>query len=522
MKRIDKWSSHELAAQVVVGRISGAEYFSNDEIRSKAKKLAEAGAGAFCVFHGSTGDTARMIEELTIASPIAPIFMADFEHGLPMRLAGGTEFPHAMAMGRSGNFEMIRKVGGAIAQEAKAIGINWVLGPVCDINSNESNPIINIRSFGEDAELVARCAEEYIYGLQEEKVLACAKHFPGHGDCALDSHIDLPLLKHSREHIDKVETLPFRRAIASDVKSIMPGHLAAASIDESGLPASLSPEIINNYLRKNLGYSGLVITDGLDMHSITRRFAPGEAAVMAIRAGCDIALLPADPFEAIESIANEADRDMEFRKKIENSVKKIIDTKRWCEVIPGYSSLDHQKIIYSAKHEQIALKIAHDAVDVTGDKSLLPLNKFKNFAGFAFVQSEDDLDSGARFFKMLAQAVQTESDFGFIDETISDEQIESFNEQIDTAEAVVIAFFYRARAFKGSVDIPERLAEIVKKIKPGLPTIAVLLGNPYLKDKIPARLHIRAFSDSLPSIAATILTLSGREFQPQADELSKN
>jgi beta-glucosidase-like glycosyl hydrolase len=522
MKKIEKWTSRELAAQSVLGRISAEEYFNDDKVRTNARRLAEAGAGGFCIFKGTTGDTARMVEELTMNSPIAPIFLADFENGLPMRLGGGTDFPHAMAMGRSRDFEMIEDAGRAIAREAKAIGINWLLGPVCDINSNESNPIINIRSFGEDPELVSRCAEEYIKGVQSEKVMACAKHFPGHGDCALDSHLDMPALGHSFEHIENFETLPFKRAIQAGVKSVMPGHLLVPSMDKSGLPASLSYTIIDEYLRSALMFRGLVLTDGLDMQSITRRYAPGEASVMALRAGCNLALLPEDPFSAIEEINKEAEHNEEFRSRLENSVKMVIDEKRWCKVIPGYSALDHQKIIYSAKNEQLALKIAHDAIEVEGDESMLPLNQFKNFAGFAFVQTEDDLDSGTRFFKMLAQAVQVESDFGFIDDTITDEQIAQFNEQLEHIDALVLAFFYRARAFSGSVELSEKLSDIVSKIKPGVPTIAVLLGNPYLKKNIPARLHISAFSDSLPSLAATILTLSGRDFQPQAEELGKN
>ena len=313
--------------------------------KKEIHKLVEIGVGGFCIFNGEPDQVELLIQELQSISDTPLLFAADFEYGLPMRLTEGTSFPHAMALGKTHKPDNSRLVGKAIAKESKSIGINWNLAPVCDINSNPKNPIINIRSFGEDAETVSEHSSAYIEGTQSEKVVACAKHFPGHGDTEIDSHLDLPALSNNLDDLYSLELKPFESAISSGVKSIMVGHLAVPAIDSSGLPASLSKVVIK-FLREAMKFNQIIITDALDMNAITSRFNPNESALLALQAGNDIALMPLNPIDAINYVTEIAKTDSELTIHLKKSAEKIYNLKRWCGLIPQFLLLNEKKPIF--------------------------------------------------------------------------------------------------------------------------------------------------------------------------------
>ena len=329
MKSIEKFTSAELAAQCVMGRISSDDFYADDNYKLKIQRLIEEGIGGFCVFKGKVEETRHMLDEMQMHTDIPLIFAADYENGLLMRLDNGSPFPHAMAVGKN-DPQKTYEVGKAIAQEMKFIGVHWNFAPVCDINSNPDNPIINIRSFGEDEKTVSEHVSAYIRGLQSQKVAACAKHFPGHGDTDVDSHLALPVLNKSLEDIKKFELAPFRKSVVEGVKSIMPGHLSVPAMDDRGLPASISDKIIKTYIFDELNYDGIVITDSLEMKPISDKYSSGDAAIRAINAGSNLALMPQDPAEAIKQLAEKADSDSNFKEKLKISAGKIIALKRWC------------------------------------------------------------------------------------------------------------------------------------------------------------------------------------------------
>jgi beta-glucosidase-like glycosyl hydrolase len=215
-----------------------------------------------------------------------------------MRLTDGTSFPHHYALGKANNYT--EKIANAIAKEMKSIGIHWNLAPVCDINSNPKNPVINIRSFGEDKNIVSKNVVDYINGLHKENIISCAKHFPGHGDTETDSHTAFPVITKSLQELEQNEMIPFVEAIKSGVKSIMLGHLIVKSISE--LPMSLSNEAVK-YLRNKLNFNGLILTDALDMQAITDTYGD-DAPLLAFKAGVDIILMPENPMLVIEQITN--------------------------------------------------------------------------------------------------------------------------------------------------------------------------------------------------------------------------
>src|SRR5437588_1971886 len=247
--------------------------------------------------------TAVLNNQLQAKSKLPLLIGADFERGTAMRLDEGTSFPTAMAVAASGNPKDAYTVGKITALEARAVGIHWVYAPDADVNNNPGNPIINTRSFGEDPERVAQFVSEFVRGVQENGGLATAKHFPGHGDTAADSHIDLPVIRADRARLDQLELVPFRVAISMQVDSIMTGHLNVPALEpDPDTPATLSHNILTNLLRNQLGYQGLIVTDAMDMGRITVRYAPGQAAVRAVAAGAGRLWLPPVPDAAFEAL----------------------------------------------------------------------------------------------------------------------------------------------------------------------------------------------------------------------------
>jgi len=246
------------------------------------------------------GQVAAMLDDaqrVATGSGGVPLFVAvDQEGGLVVRISdGATVFPGNMAVGATGSAEMARQMAAVTASELKALGVNFNLAPVLDVNSNPDNPVIGIRSFGSSPEKVAELGVAMIHAYQEAGVIATAKHFPGHGDTAIDSHVGLPVVQHDRSHLDAVELLPFRNAIAAGVDAIMTAHVELPAIEPTeGMPATLSEKVLQWLLREEMGFGGVTISDSLGMGALTRRYTIAEIAAMAFRAGCDILAFGAD------------------------------------------------------------------------------------------------------------------------------------------------------------------------------------------------------------------------------------
>jgi len=508
MSNIKQLSPGKLAAQLIVPRLSINEYINNNDYKNQIIKLVNEGIGGFCVFAGSPQQVRNIIDDLQIMSDIPLIFCADFENGLTMRLNNGTEFPHAMALGKTNDSNITKQVASLIAQEAKIIGIHWNLAPVCDVNSNPDNPVINIRAFGEDTETVSDHAVAYIKGTQSEKCLSCAKHFPGHGDTDVDSHLGLPVINKSFEEIYDFEITPFIKAIENNVKSIMLGHLSVPSMDGSGKPASISGKVIS-YLKNELKYKGLILTDALDMKAITEKFNSADAALEAFNAGNDVILMPEDAFVALDALSHELSNDKEKFEQALASAEKLYKAKQWCGLtLPvidiGNKNLEH----FAMKHQRIALESAEPAIKISNNISL-PLSDNKEIAGFTFVFG-DEMDKGVLFFKMLAQAIENDIHFGFMNDKITDQELAQFSEELKYTDLIIFCFFVKGQAYKKGIEITDRINEIIKKLTKAKDVITIIFGNPYLDKKLEQKSIIYTYSDSLPSIAAAVMKLSGR------------
>ena len=300
-------------APLLVVRASG--YLSDGQRRyprwelanAELQRLLAAGVGGVILLGASAAELGQRTRQLASWSAQPLLLCADVEEGVGQRFEGASWLVPPLALGRihaadpAAALALAERYGRCSGREALALGLNWVLGPVCDVNNNPDNPVINVRAWGEDPATAGALAAAFLAGAQAEGVLCCAKHFPGHGDTSSDSHLELPLLNHSRERLERIELPPFRQAIAAGVASVMTGHLLLPSLDPER-PATLSNAVLTRLLRQELGFDGLVVTDALVMEAISGRYGAGEAAVLALEAGADLGLRPADADAALDAI----------------------------------------------------------------------------------------------------------------------------------------------------------------------------------------------------------------------------
>ena len=273
------------------------------------ERLLHLGVGGVILLGGSAVELQQRTAMLRQWSDQPLLLCADVEEGVGQRFEGASWFVPPLALGRlyrgepQRALELAERYGRCTGDQARRCGLNWVLGPVCDVNNNPANPVINVRAWGEDATTAGALAAAFQRGLSRSGVLGCAKHFPGHGDTSADSHLDLPVLPHSRERLEATELPPFREVFAAGVESVMTAHLLLPELDPDR-PATLSKAVLTNLLRDDLRFDGLVVTDALVMEAITKRHGAAEAAVLAFEAGADLILMPADADAAISGLCD--------------------------------------------------------------------------------------------------------------------------------------------------------------------------------------------------------------------------
>ncbi len=302
-----------LAASLLVVRCSGhpadgqRRYPRWELDNASLQRLLQRGVGGVILLGGSAAELRLRTRQLEAWAGAPLLLCADVEEGVGQRFEGASWLVPPLALARIHGedpalaVDLARRYGACTGREARQLGLNWVLAPVCDVNNNPANPVINVRAWGEDPATAGALAAAFCRGVQAEGVLACAKHFPGHGDTASDSHLELPLIPHGRERLEAVELPPFREAIAAEVAAVMTAHLLLPAFDPDH-PATLSRAVLTGLLRQELGFEGLVVTDALVMEAIAGRYGASEAAVLAVEAGADLVLMPGDADGAIDAI----------------------------------------------------------------------------------------------------------------------------------------------------------------------------------------------------------------------------
>lgn len=458
--------------------------------------------GGIIWFVSNVYETALLNERLQAQSRLPLLISADLESGIGMRFLDTTFWPSAMAVAATGEPAYAEKEGKVVALEARSIGINHILAPVADVNVDPDNPVINTRSYGEDPVEVGRYVAAFIRGVQSEKVLACVKHFPGHGDTHTDSHRSLPLLEVTRERLDRVELVPFRQAIAAGVKSVMIGHLAIPAIDptpapvrqnghdenpygtsrdevptEGTLPATLSRPIIEGILRRDLGYDGLIVSDAFDMGGLTEHFDAGEAAVRAIEAGEDQVIKSPDVDRAVAAVKAAVKSGRISEARIDESVQRILDVKAFTGA--PRPDVDHIfRTIDSPEHRALAAEIAGHALTLVRQQSgIVPLPRDARVLLISVSDVADAPNPLTALEKELRDRLTTPPQVIAIDPR---SPVPAMPKNFDVA---VAALAVRARSGAGQIAVPPIARDLIRALN--VPVIAVSFGSPYLLRDVP-------------------------------------
>lgn len=516
-EQIDKMTVKEKVAHLVMPWVQGRYYNENSANYQRLVTLVrDHKVGGLIFFQGDVTNQATLINKMQELADIPLLISADFERGLAMRIEDATSFPYNMALGATQNEELVKEMARVVAKETRALGVHQNYAPVADINNNADNPIINIRSYAEDVDLVSRLCRAFIIGSHEGNVVTTVKHFPGHGDTNIDSHKDLPRLSFTEDRILNFELKPFIASIKAGVKSVMIGHLEVPSIEpEKGLPATLSYEIITRLLKERLGFDGLVVTDAMNMNAVTNYFSAAEAAVLAIKAGNDLLLMPPDEEIAIDAIYTAVlSGEIPFTQ-IETSLRKVLAAKRWLGLHnERFVDIDNlAKVIGNKDHWDLARDIAKKSITlVKNDDKLIPVDP-DYVKRTSVITLADAVDSKRyhHFNKIV------ENNFSLVESIVLNRS--SRNRDYDAALAlakqsdlVLLPAYVRFRAYRGTIQLPAQHEKFVNDLlKLNKPVVLISFGNPYILTLFPkASTYLAAYSDVVVSQDAMLEAILGQ------------
>ncbi|HEY7333947.1 MAG TPA: glycoside hydrolase family 3 N-terminal domain-containing protein [Bryobacteraceae bacterium] len=521
---VKRMTLSDQVAQMVVIPAQGRVYsIRSAEYRKFRHLVRDLHVGGITINNRSEYSLVRHAEPQTLAVFLnqmqrlakTPLLVSsDFERGASMRVSGTTLFPYSMAYAAANDVEGVRFEGLMAAREARALGIQWIFAPVSDVNINPENPVINLRSYGEDPEQVAHFVAAFIDGAHSDpnnRVLVTAKHFPGHGDTAANSHVDLPQLSASRERLESVEFVPFRAAIAHGIDSIMTAHLTVPALEPEEIPATVSANVTRT-LREDLRFSDLIITDAMDMQGLSKQFPPAEAAVRAVVAGADVLLMPPDPERAIHAIVSAVQRGRIPKSRIEQSAMRIMAAKirvglmkRKLVDVDGIA-----EAIDSQEAEARAQETSDRAVTlVKNENGLLPISKDSHPCMIVTREARAST-TGLR----MAQEVQSRARGArlvVLDSSLPLPALEAAIGDTANCSAVILETSVTASDTRTNMAIGGDLGAFATHLMEGpAPVVLVSLGSPYLLGAFPkAAASVAAFSPTVPSEVSVAKALFG-------------
>lgn len=505
-------------------------YYSagSDENRRLERLVRVRRVGGLIFFQGDVYETASLVNRFQELADVPLLIASDFEWGTAMRIRRGTRFPEAMAVGATRDTMLARELGKSVGQEARAMGFGIDFAPVADVNVNPDNPVINTRSFGEDPLLVADMACAFAGGLQSTGVLATGKHFPGHGDTQVDSHLDLPRINVTRARMDSVELYPFRRLIRSGISSIMIAHLEVPAYeDQRTLPATLSRSIVHGLLEDKLHFNGLVVTDAMDMGALVHGFGADSSAIKAVDAGVDILLIPVDEDRAVDALVNAVRTGRIPEERIDRSIRKILGCK-WSLGLATKRTVDLDKIpdfVGTPEHLGLARQIARNSITVLKNDSVLPLVRF----GKGRILNVTVADADQYRTEINRPSVQWPNEpvgdyfnaqlrkrYGNLQTVRIDPRSNALD--FDTvgilanrADVIICSIYSKARSGSGQFGLTPALIGCVESILSlKKPTVLVAMGSPYVLGAFfEAPCCVCSYSDAEASTEATAEILFG-------------
>jgi beta-N-acetylhexosaminidase len=518
----------------------------SDEYKSLLRQVEQNHVGGIILFRGPVYESVHLVNRMQVRASVPLLISADLEAGAGMRFDDTINFPWNMAVGATGNPDFARRQGEITAREARALGVQHVFAPVADVNNNAANPVINVRSYGEDPKAVARFVAAFVEGAQSQGVIATAKHFPGHGDTSVDSHRGLPEINVDRKRLEEVELVPFRAAIKAGVGSVMSAHISLPKVDptevkplpreqslrpvyvdeggeivrESGyVPGTLSPVVLGGLLRRDLGFDGIVVTDALDMSGLTIYFTQEEAGVRALEAGADMLLKPADPDALIRGVREAVKSGRLTEKRVEESARKILAAKYDLGLVQDRRT--PLEMIDRAVSSPEALKLADEisarAVTLVRDdagliRKLAGLPQGARVFIVGVTNGEDRFFIAAPFVGALARAGLRVGSIT-LDYRSTEDEIKAVLERASGSDVVVVSMYGRVRSgAANSVGLPEQGVRVIKELLARkAPVVGVSFGNPYVLQGFPElQTYVVAYGD-MPSLQrAAALALVGK------------
>ncbi len=417
---IDEMSTEEKIGQMLMPDFRNWDGEGVTEMLPEIEELVEeynlGGVILFAENVVTTEQTAELVADYQEAAEKFGLLMTiDQEGGIVTRLQSGTDFPGNMALGAAGSGDLAYDTGFAIGSELDSLGINMNLAPVLDVNNNPDNPVIGVRSFSEDPDLTGSLGVSYTKGLQDTGVAATAKHFPGHGDTDVDSHLGLPEVPHDLERLLEVELNPFQQAMDADIDAIMTAHVTFPQIDDTqviseqtgeeiALPATLSPTVLTELMRERMEYEGLIITDAMNMQAISDHFGPVDAAVRTVEAGSDVVLMPVGLEEVAEGLMEAVEDGSITEERLESSVERILTLKVNRGIVKEETPqsteekiANAQNVVGAEAHQEKEQEVAEEAVTLVKNEEVLPL---------AADSSESIVVLGNSYIDTLGESVQ--------------------------------------------------------------------------------------------------------------------
>jgi beta-N-acetylhexosaminidase len=538
-KELKRMSVEEKIGQLIAIGLN-ATYLNQDSeaFKDLRHQVVDNHVGGIVLFRGPVYESVILVNRMQQIAKLPLLISADLEAGAGMRFDDTVNFPWNMAVGATGNADYARRLGELTAREARALGVQQIYAPVADVNNNAANPVINVRSYGEDPAAVAKLVAAFVQGAQHGGVLATAKHFPGHGDTATDSHRGLPEIDVTRERLNSVELVPFRAAVNAGVGAVMDGHIGLPLIDptaitplprevklgpietdqevvvENGtMPTTLSP-VMNKILRNELSFDGLIVTDAMSMSGLTLYFTQEEASVRALEAGADLLLKPADTDAAVRGVRDAVKKGRLTEARIDESVRKVLAAKYDLGLMQRrVTPLDEiDRIVGGKETLELADEVAAHAITlVRNDARLLPLNLAPKATVFnlAITNGDDRLFITQPFVSTLARSgckVVTM----VLDDRSSEAEVKKALDLAARADLVIASLYGRVRTGQArSVALPEPGAKALDTlIDRKAPMIGISFGNPYLLSSFPGlQTYLVAYGDmqSLQEAAAEAL-----------------
>jgi beta-N-acetylhexosaminidase len=532
-KQLKQMSLDEKIGQLISVGIN-ATFLNQDSEAFKALRhqVVDNHVGGIILFKGPVYESVMICNRMQEIAKYPLLISADLEAGSGMRFDDTVNFPWNMAIAATGNADYARRSGELTGREARAMGIQQIYAPVSDVNNNAANPVINVRSYGEDPNEVARFVSAFVAGAQHAGVIATAKHFPGHGDTATDSHRGLPEIDVTRDRLNSVELVPFRAAVDAGVGAVMTGHIGLPLIDSTEIsplpknvklkatdttdeaeivsakgtmPTTLSP-VMNGILRNDLKFDGLIVTDAMSMSGLTLYFTQEEASVRALEAGADLLLKPADPDASLRGVRDAVKQGRLTEQRIEQSARKILAAKYDLGLaqqrVTPLEGIDRE--VAGKAASELADDIASDAITlVRNDAKLLPLNLTSTSRVFNLaITNGDDRAFITQAFVGAMSRGGIKMETLVLDDRSSDNDVVKAIDKATRADMVIVSMYGRVRTGQArSVALPDSGTKALNElISRNAKMVGISFGNPYILmsfPKLPS--YIVAYGD-MPSL----------------------